>query len=78
MNTHNCIKCAKEYQDTDVDAYYCGTCKEEAKNIAKQVDAKVANIRSKKKETLSTLEQYDAIRQANGNARFVNARDLGL
>ncbi len=42
---HQCIKpsCTQSYEDTDLDAYYCSTCNEERKVIAKQLEAKFAN-----------------------------------
>ena len=39
---HTCIKpgCGTAYEDKDLDPYYCPSCNEARKSIAKQVDEK--------------------------------------
>lgn len=76
MIEHTCIKCKEKYSDEDNDDYYCPTCNELKKQIAKEVDAKMATRVSKRK-VKSDLQVYDEIRQARGS-RFVNINDLGI
>lgn len=46
MYSHRCLKsdCGKEYQDEDVDAYYCPECAAEKKKIAKTFDSKYNTV----------------------------------
>ena len=63
---HKCIKpsCDTKYKDTDPDAYYCNSCNETRKEIAKQVDKKFENkIREPVK---SLLQEYDESPKAHG------------
>lgn len=57
MNTHACLKCKTQYEDEEVDAYYCTTCLVEKKRIADEIDAKIAM--RPRKETKSAMQQYD-------------------
>ena len=49
---HTCIKpeCSEKYQDSDPDGYYCPSCVEAKKAIAKQIDKKFAGRETKPKE----------------------------
>jgi DNA-directed RNA polymerase subunit RPC12/RpoP len=71
--THKCIKCGEEYKDEDPDAYYCSACNEQRKVIAKEVDAKLANV--PKHPTKSALQEYD---EARGGLRFPSINSLGI
>lgn len=71
--SHQCIKCSETYTDTDPEVYYCPTCNEQRKAIAKEVDAKL-KMRPKK-PVESAIAQYDRLRNARG---FVNIKDLGI
>ncbi len=62
--THNCIKCSVQYKDSDTDAYYCGSCNEARKVIAREVDAKLKSI-SRSKPT-SSLQEYNAAPKVRG------------
>lgn len=75
--SHKCIKptCENIYNDTDVEAYYCPSCRELNKVIAQQIDAKLS--KEPKPRSKSELEQYEELRKAKG-VRFVNIRDLGI
>lgn len=66
MNTHTCIKpgCGTSYEDTDVEAYYCPSCNDERKEIAKQVDARLQAI--PKTQHLTPLQAYDAATKMRG------------
>lgn len=67
--THNCIKCGSQYQDKDVEAYYCPSCLETKNKIAQQVDKKMALIG--KKPVKSALQEYDEAQKVHG---FVQVR----
>lgn len=69
MYTHSCIKCGKEYKDSDPDPYYCKACVAEKKAIAEAVDKKV-QARSRKK-TISALQEYDNAPKVHG---FIQVR----
>lgn len=73
MHTHTCIKngCTNSYQDADVDAYLCPTCLEEKKQIAKEIDARLANRDTTRKPSM--LQQYDEANKVRG---LVRAGDL--
>ena len=57
MNTHSCIKCKTQYDDEEVDAYYCASCVVEKNKIAAEIDARMAT--RPKREYKSTMQQYD-------------------
>ena len=48
---HTCIKpaCGNKYEDDEVDAYYCNSCREANKKLAIEIDAKVKAQRPKEK-----------------------------
>lgn len=71
---HKCIKCGKDYSDTDVDAYLCESCVIEKNKIAREFDSKP---RPPTKKVKSEIEIYNDITKATGKP-FINARDLGL
>jgi hypothetical protein len=71
--SHNCIKCSLEYKSNEPDPYYCDSCLEQKKIIAKEVDKKIASI--PKKQTVSDLQLYD---QAKGGSRFPSIKKLGI
>ena len=71
MNTHECIKCKRQYQDNDPDAYYCESCRENNKIIAAELEKKfVPRPREK-----STLELYDEAPKIHG---FPSAKNFML
>ena len=53
---HSCIKpgCGNTYKDNDPDAYYCSSCAEKNKEIAKKIDATIRPSR----QTKSALQQH--------------------
>ena len=55
---HQCIKpsCAKQYNDSDEDDYYCPSCREANKLIAKQIDAKMGV--KPKRPVMSEFESF--------------------
>lgn len=55
---HKCIKCEKEYTDTDPDPYYCEQCNKERLAIAKRVNRQVAQVQSKRPHK-SALQEYN-------------------
>lgn len=74
-HSHKCIKCGVEYKDNEIDAYYCESCNEQKKVIAKQVDDKLkGNVNY---NTKSELQIYDEMAKVKGT-RFVNIKDLGI
>lgn len=77
MQEHVCIKpgCGTKYQDEEPDAYYCPSCNEEKKVIAREVDSKISTLGGKK--GLSELEEYDELRKANGG-RYPSTNQLGI
>jgi|CXWL01.1.fsa_nt_gi predicted nucleic acid-binding Zn-ribbon protein len=72
MNTHNCIKCGAQYEDSEVDNYYCATCLVEKKRIAAEVDAKLAG--RPRKQVVSRFSAKD-FKGKNGRI-FFNANDI--
>jgi len=74
---HKCIKpgCETFYTDTDPEAYYCKNCNETKKEIAKQIDAKLANL--PKKQVKSGMQQYNELSK-KGVGGFPKASDLGI
>jgi len=66
MHTHTCIRpgCGTSYQDSDPDAYYCPPCLKARKDIAAQVDAKLAN--RPKRDTPSFDEQISSMKTFRG------------
>ncbi len=75
MHTLNCIKCSTQYVSADSDPYYCESCNEQKKAIAREVDKKLAGRISRNSK--SDLQIYDEIRKARGS-QFVNINDLGI
>lgn len=67
--THNCIKCATQYEDKDTEPYYCGQCLETKNKIAEEVDKKMALIG--RKQTKSALQEYEESPKIRG---FVQVR----
>ena len=59
MKKHTCIKpiCSNTYEDNDPDAYYCPSCQEHNKVVAKQIDSKMVGKVSKK--PFSALQEYN-------------------
>lgn len=70
-NMSKCIKCKKEYIDSDPDDYYCPECliikKKFAEELQKKIDARP------KKPVKSDLQRYDELR---GKSPFINAKYL--
>lgn len=73
--THSCIKCLTEYTDTDPDPYYCSSCNETRKILAKEVDEKMKGI--SRVQVKSDLQTYEEIRNSRGT-NFVNIKDMGI
>ena len=63
-NKHSCIKCSSEYEDNQVDAYYCPSCVKSKAVIAAEIDAKLSKI--PRKETLSDLQIYERAQKIRG------------
>lgn len=63
---HTCIKpaCANTYESEEKDPYYCPTCQEANKELAKRIDAQVAS-RPKRPRT-SDLQKYEEQLKQNG------------
>ena len=59
---HTCIKpaCENKYDSEDVEAYYCPSCAEANKALAKQIDAQVAA--RPKRNRVSAIQEYEANR----------------
>jgi len=77
--SHSCIKCAKQYSDSDEDAYYCEECNVVRKEIAKKIDAQRVHQDT---EQVGGFKAFEALAEAKGGRRgnglFVNARDMGI
>lgn len=75
---HVCIKpgCGNAYKDSEVDAYYCSSCKKSKAVIAAEIDARLAKL--PKERPQSDLQIMMEKGQARGNGIFVRARDLGI
>lgn len=78
--THVC-SCGKSYTDNDPDLYFCPECVETRKQIALEVDKKLAS--RPKTKSLSNyqiaLQKGKTVNSANGGqSTFVRAEDLGL
>lgn len=77
---HVC-SCGNSYSDEDVDAYFCPSCVEQRKAVAKQIDAQFAG---KTPATIVTdlqiaLEKGKVIPSARGGQSiFIRASDLGI
>lgn len=77
--THNCLNCSKQYTDNDPDVYFCSSCVEQRKQIAKEVDKKMASVISERKASgFNDLESKGkTIPSASGGmATFFNIKDL--
>jgi len=70
---HKCIKCSKDYKDSDVDPYLCEECKIEKNKIANEIDKKMS-MRPKREE-MSDLKRYDQAVKVRG---FVSAKEFGI
>ena len=57
MFTHKCVKCEKEYQDSDPDPYYCDLCNKTRLEIAKRIDKEKKGVVAKKSDSLMSI--YD-------------------
>ena len=53
-----------QYESEDIDPYYCAACNEQRKEIAKEIDAKLA-LRPKK-PVMTAMQQYDASPKVRG------------
>lgn len=65
---HKCIKpgCPNTYTDNDPDPYFCQSCNEIKKVIAKKIDEKFAGI--PKKPVESDIARYDRLK---GDLKFI-------
>lgn len=73
MNTVSCVKCKEPYQSSDPDPYYCPSCEEQKKRIAKEIDAKLSKV--PRKETKSDWQIYQEANKIHG---FVDARTFDI
>jgi len=76
MHTCNCVKCKKQYQSEEPDNYFCEDCYKIRKQVADEIDAKMAN--RPKKKIVSDLQQFEMVAKKRGSIDFANAKDLGL
>ena len=75
---HKCLKCREPYTDTDQDDFYCEKCNAVRKEIAKEVDKKMAN-RVSTRETKSELQIFNELAKRGGaKNNFVKISDLGI
>jgi hypothetical protein len=78
---HTC-SCGNKYTDEDPDGYFCPSCVEQRKIIAKEVDEKLKGRVSKRavKTDLQIAMEKGITKQSasGGFATFVRASDLGL
>lgn len=74
--SHKCIKpgCDNSYEDEDVDAYYCESCREANKVLAKQIEAQVGKNQDRPK---SELQIYDELCKLRGS-NFISIKDMGI
>lgn len=65
--THTCIKpdCSNSYTDNDPDAYYCESCKQINKELAQEIEKKVASRKSNRK-TAGFNEQVNNMQTIKG------------
>lgn len=79
--THKC-SCGESYTDNDPDVYFCPSCVEQRKIVARQVDSKMINIRlrPRAKTDLELMEEKGKTMPSarGGFATFIKASDLGL
>lgn len=70
--SHVCIKpvCGKTYEDDEQDAYYCPECVERNKQIAQEIDKKLAGKKSNRKGQ-SFNEQVSGMKVVKG-ITFIN------
>jgi hypothetical protein len=63
---HKCIKptCANSYEDNDPDAYYCPSCIEVNKAIAKKIDQTIGS--QPKEKIMTPLQAYEAAPKVHG------------
>lgn len=73
--TQNCVRCREPYETDDLDPYYCPPCLRIVKEMAIELDKKVAN--RPKKIVKSDLQIYDEARP-RGVGGFPKASDLGI
>lgn len=71
---HKCIKpsCENSYQSSEPEAYYCPSCVEANKALAKQIDSQIAA--RPKKPTKSAWQEYEenaTTKGANGLSGMV-------
>ena len=65
MYTYTCVKpgCNTQYKSNEVEAYYCQSCADANKALAKEIDAKVAaKPKKQQKSQLEILEQGPKVR----------------
>lgn len=72
--SHVCIKvsCGRSYSDEEVDAYYCPDCVIKNKEIARQVDAKIASRPKKQpKSEYQLLVENGSLDVGGGSRIFI-------
>ena len=78
--SHKC-SCGQTYSDDDPEVYYCPTCIAKRKQIAEEIDKKMASRVSSREsvgfEALSKLGRTMPS-QSGGLATFFKASDLGI
>ena len=75
---HRCIKpdCPNSYMDNDPDDYYCPSCQEANKVIAKQIDAKLKR-NGPREPVKSDYQLYEEIQKKTGQT-FISAKHFGI
>lgn len=70
---HKCIKtsCSNEYEDDDLDAYYCPSCKVIKDEAARSVDAKYSTVGH---EVVSDLQAFEneAVKVKGPDGRMIS------
>lgn len=64
---HNCIKCKQTYNSNDPDPYYCTPCEKGKIEIAKEIDAKMANRpKTRTKSDFQILDETGQLKVSGG------------
>ena len=75
MNNFTCIKpsCDNNYQSEEAEAYYCESCQEANKVLAKKIDVQIAS-RPKRKTTSAWKEYENATKMKAGGLQGVHIK----
>lgn len=66
--SHQC-SCGQIYEDNDPDLYFCSVCIKKRKQIAAEIDKKLAGTVSKRQHK-SNIQIYDEIMKRNGRVKL--------